>query len=111
LDIHILLCFDSFCCFPDWQSGQWKKLFIHFRHSWQEKNNSSTQQPLCQIDDLDTLVVIFWYASAGDTSQNHIFLQFGKSNLLQRYNKKSECANKIYFILLFAGFCDHIFEG
>ena len=30
---------------------------------------------------------------------------------LQRYNKKSECANKIYFILPFAGFCERNFGG
>ena len=47
---------------------------------------SSIKQPLCQIDDLDTLVIIFRYASTGNTSQNHIFLQFGKSNPLQRYS-------------------------
>ena len=67
---------------------------IHFRHSWQEKNNSSIKQPLCQIDDLDALVIIFRDASAGNdefwvhildlqkwnvyTFQNYIFLQFGK---------------------------------
>jgi len=31
--------------------------------------------------------------------------------MVQRYNKKSECANKIDFILPFAGFCERNFGG
>ena len=30
---------------------------------------------------------------------------------MQRYDKKSECANKIHFILPFAGFCESNFGG
>jgi len=30
---------------------------------------------------------------------------------LQNYYKKSECANKIHFILPFAGFCERNFGG